>query len=238
MKAPKFGKPYPLFNTGNIIALNQVILADQFDDIAKSTFVGSYYSDGYASFIQRNLQGPNVLDVGCGSGLSTEFFPEITHMLDASPQRCAEAARRNPTRDVQMGASEALPHNAESMQTVLYLHGFWQARSDYEVLLEVSRVLTLGGRFIFDIPDIRRTNVEFGRLLEPRCYMRVLRDFGFEIVEHRTIDEWDTCFCVEKTEEFNPTKMRKIQVIASSAKENGEDLYRVRNLDVLDYTGR
>lgn len=222
---------YPLFRLEHMKTLNRVIQEDEYDDVAKSEFVGCYYSDDYLAFLQRNIVGKKVLDVGCGSGKAFGMLP-ITHALDANPVR-AEAARKAGKVKVSVGASEYLPYPAAFFDTVLYLHGFFQARSDYEAVMEANRVLKIGGRFLFDLPYLGRTNLEFGRIFEPRSYIRVLRDFGFEVVEHRTIDEWDEGIALEKIEDFNPQRMRKLQLI-----DAGDGLFRARNLNENDYTIR
>lgn len=235
---------YPLYRADNLRALNRIILEDEFDDVAKANYVGCVFSGNYLDFLRRNVDGLHnlgtqlgVLDIGCGSGASFELIPEITAALDANPSR-ADTARNEAKRlgrsvDIRVGASECLPFSPASMSVVLYLHGFFQARSDYEAIMEINRVLAVGGRFIFDLPHLGRTNLEFGRIFEPRAYIRVLRDFGFELVERRTIDNWDEAICVEKVEDFDYRRMKKLQLVET---ENG--LFQVRNLNDQDYTLR
>lgn len=229
----RYAKPlYPLFRLENLIRLNRVILEDEFDDSAKADYVGCAYSDGYVDFIQRNIIGERVLDLGCGSGRSFGIFP-ITAATDASPLRADAARRASGEVDVRLGAAECLSFDSASMDTVLYLHGFFQARSDYEAIIEVNRVLRVGGRFIFDLPAMNRVNLEFGRIFEPRSYVRILRDFGFDLVELREIDEWDVGIAVEKVEDWDYRRMKKLQLVE---KENG--LFKALNLDPDDYTKR
>lgn len=220
---------YPLCRPSNLLTLNRVILEDQFNDAAKADFVGCVFSDAYLAFLQRNVRKGAVLDLGCGSGRSFSLLP-ITHACDANPVRAAAARRSSGSVEVREGAAECLPFQPKSMDTVLYLHGFFQARSDYEAIMETNRVLKVGGRFIFDFPHFKRTNLEFGRIIEPRSYVRILRDFGFDLVELREIDEWDIGLCVEKTEDFNYRRLKKLQLI-----EKADGLFEARNLDHEDY---
>lgn len=237
----KMGMPagalYPLYRPENIALLNRVILEDEFDDAAKAAFIGCIFSDDYLAFLRRNLVGERILDLGCGSGGSFALLP-ITHGLDASPRRVEAAqAFSNNNREagkgveVLAGASECLPYADAQFDTVLYLHGFFQVRSDYEALMEINRVLDFGGHFIFDFPHISRDNLEFGRVLEPRSYITsILKDFGFDLVERRTIGQWDEGICVEKVENFDYRRMKKIQLVPA-----GGSSFYVKNADTEDY---
>jgi SAM-dependent methyltransferase len=228
---------YPLFRKENIEALNRAIREDEFDDLAKHRLMGYVYPPDYIEFIERNLlEGPTA-DIGCGSGASFSLLP-ITHALEANPQRhllASAAAAKNNVR-CHLGAAECLPWEPGSLTNILHLQGFFQVRSDWEALIEYNRALALGGRFIFDLPSEGRP-VVFGRNLEVRSYVKILGDYGFEPVEVRRLDEHFgfTAVCVEKTEEWHYSKMKKVQLVPS---EEHEGLYLARNLDPNDWTLR
>ena len=228
MKKPS----YPLFRPDNIRQLNQAIQDDEFDDLAKHALMGYVYVQDFIEFVERNLQpaGP-ILDVGCGSGASFDIFP-ITHALEANPQRHLMAAARKQCH-VRLGAAECLPFDAGTMGNVLHLQGFFQVRSDWEALIEYNRVLIMGGRFIFDLPSVHRP-VVFGRTFEARSYVKVLADYGFALVEMRDLSDGFIAVCMEKTREWDPAKMRKLQLVPS-----GEgDTFFAKNLDPNDWTHR
>jgi SAM-dependent methyltransferase len=232
---------YPLYRASNLRALNRVILEDEFDDAAKAEHVGCILADAYVEFVQRNaFPSGNWLDMGCGSGGIFDVLTRITHALDANPMRAARAAAKGSV-EVANGASECTPFADRSFMTVTYLHGFFQVRSDYEALMEVNRMLDMGGRFIFDLPNIARTNLEFGRLIEPRSYVRnILEDFGFELVERRLLNDWDEAICVEKVADFDYRKLKKLQLVWVNTTDDADAkaMYIANNLDPNDYTVR
>lgn len=221
---------YPLYRPENITLVNRAIQEDEFDDLAKHRLMGYVYPDDYLSFITRNLVAGSVLDVGCGSGASFGLLP-ITHALEANPGRFAKAKALGGV-DVRLGAAECLPFD-EGIGNILHMQGFFQVRSDVEAIIEYNRLLMLGGRFIFDIPSLGRP-VVFGRTFEPRSYVKVLSDFGFELVELRELsdDFGFTAICLEKTKEWHYTDMKKVQLVPSEH----EGLYSAKNLRPDDWS--
>ena len=223
---------YKLYKKSVIKALNEPLQDDEFDDDAKA--VGSLYeiSDAYAGFMERNVKCGAVLDLGCGSGRSFARFHFITHGLDCNPGRASAAQAKTDKVEVGVGVAEALPYDTGSLTTVLFMQGFFQVRSDYEALYEINRVLCMNGRFIFDLPNPARADIiVFGRIIEPRSYCRImLADFGFEVVERRSIDNWYEAIAVEKIADFDARRLRKIQVVPV---EGG--LCRVNNYDATNW---
>jgi SAM-dependent methyltransferase len=209
-------------------------LEDEFDDVAKQEFAGYVYSEGFLAFVGRNLLEGPTLDVGCGSGSSFALFP-ITSALEANPSRYERAKMAGAGKvDVRLGAAECLPFGPGSMANVLHLQGFFQVRSDWETMIEYNRVLGLGGRFIFDFP-IPSKNVVFGRPFGSRGYAKVLCDFGFDLVELREpLEDGFAAMCLEKKEEWDYRKMKKIQLIPRG--DGG--LYEAKNFDSEDWTYR
>jgi len=235
---------YPLCRPENLELLNRVIRTDEFDDDAKGSFTGCHYSEGYLDFIRRNLhKNGDHLDLGCGSGTLLRHIDTVTAMGDGNPHRVhkakALAEELGLSVDVRLCASECLPWDPLSFGTITYLHGFFQVRSDYEVLMEVNRALWVGGHFIFDLPAFwRAEDLEFGRVIDPKSYVtNILKDFGFRLVEQRLIDDWDEAICVEKVRAFDWERMKKLQLIEVT---EGPclGLFDVRNLRKNDYTLR
>jgi len=229
-------KLYPLYRPENIQALNRAIQEDEFDDLAKHRLMGYVYPPDFIEFIERNLVDGPTADIGCGSGASFKLLP-ITHALEANPSRCALAVHRSLGKvDVQNGAAEHLPWEPESLSNILHLQGFFQVRSDWEALIEYNRALTVGGRFIFDLPTEGRP-VVFGRNLEVRSYVKILGDYGFEPVEVRRLSDHFgfTAVCVEKTSNWHYSRMKKVQLVPS---EEHDGLFHARNLDPNDWTLR
>ena len=222
---------YPVVRLANLRDLNKVILEDGYDDLAKHKALGYVYCDDFVSFVDRNLAPGLILDVGCGSGASFALW-HVTHALEANPDRFL-AAKRHEHVDVRLGAAECLPWQPSSIENVLHLQGFFQVRSDWEAMIENNRVLTLGGRFIFDFPSAEQ-GVVFGRSYGARGYVKALEDFGFELVEMRLMPDGYYAVCLEKTADWNLDRMHKIQLVPArdddSPVGNGR-LYRANNFD-------
>lgn len=227
-------KLYPLFRVSNIQQLNRAIQEDEFDDLAKHELMGYVYPPDYLEFIERNLTPGTVLDAGCGSGASFALLP-VTHALEANPARHALAARHAGV-DVRLGAAECLPFEPGSINNVLHLQGFFQVRSDWETMIEYNRVLPVGGRFLFDVPKLGRP-VVFGRTFEIRSYVKLLVDYGFELVEIRELsdDFGFTAVCLEKTHDWDYSQMKKVQLVPSPEHDG---LFSARNLDPNNWSLR
>jgi len=106
---------------------------------------------------------PNVLDLGCGTGrllerLATEI-PDLRGTgLDFSPQMLRVARQRNrhhPRLIYVEGKAESLPFADGQFDAVFNTISFLHYSEPKQVLNEVARVLTPGGRFyLVDITSI------------------------------------------------------------------------------------
>lgn len=218
----------PLYRAENIRALHEVIRTDEYDDAAKSAFCGGVADTEYLDFVERNLKRRRVLEIGCGSGLLAQRMG-VDVAVDANPFRLA----RVKDTEAVLAVAEHLPFDAGWFSSAVYMHGYFQVRSDWEALIEINRVLETGGVFVFDLPLPGRGPLEFGRVFEPRAYVRMLRDFGFEPIEHRAVNRWEYLIAVEKTEDFNWRRMQKMQVVLDS-----EGVIQLNNVDLNDYMVR
>ena len=68
--------------------------------------------------------------------------------------------------------------------------------------------------------------------MHPRAYAKVIEDFGFSLLEYREFEDGFVGIAMEKVEDFNPDRMRKLQLV-----KQGE-LFVAKNLVDGDWTFR
>ena len=228
------------FREENIKALCESMVNDKFEELSQydneAEFDPAY--EPILMFVHRNIKSGRVLDVGCGSGASFNIFPDLTDAIEPNHERYIIAKKRGeegvPSVDVVQGFVEALPFKDHAFSTILMINTWGHVRSDFEALIEINRKLKSGGHFIFNISG-DELDIYAGRAgYAPRNWRRILRDFGFEIVEYREIKYTsgrksgakvsDHCVCVSKEEEFNPENLRKMQIV-----EVTTGLYKINN---------
>ena len=215
-----------LFRQENIMALYRAIRGDQYDDRAQAEAKGDL-PDDLVVFVKRNVLSGNILECGCGSRCLALYGVGVTHALEPSEhmfQRQVKSLDKSDIMvEVRQGVVECIPDDwiRSGFSTVIFLNGFFQVRSDYEALIEVNAALRIGGRFIFNLYTDDSEDIVCGRVLGLRNYIRVLREFGFSPVEVRETG----MVCVEKTRAFDPSHLRKLQLVEAS-----DGLYKAMNL--------
>jgi len=131
-----------------------------------------------------DLNGKTILDVGCGSGYSTElifrkYTPARLIAFDLMPEQICLAVKRNIPVDFFVGDATNIDIDnricgAAFVFGILHHIPRWQKAVD-----EISRVLEPGGFLLIEEPEARFTS---WRQLE-----RGLNTTGFEILEERKI---------------------------------------------------
>lgn len=221
------------FREENINALTQAILEDQYSDAAQieareeheQSYTKGAEGDALLSFVKRNIKHP-ALEVGAGGGdytirnnIVSEYYLEpsksradrLTKLIAATQ---VDSVLKNSIQ-VIAGLMECIPDEIQdgSLECVLFLNGFWQVRSDYECLIEVNRVLAIGGRFIFNLAQNDDEDLICGRVIGYKNYLRILKEFGFEIYEARD----EGFICVRKVKDFDPRDLRKLQLVKNES---------------------
>jgi len=226
-----------LYDESVINVWSSLFKLDKYDDVIqreqyKEKFAkGSEESQRLFNFVARNLKETSrqkILDIGCGGGLSFEMFP-ITHGIEPGDIRYAKAVKYADANDVIVvqGVAEAIPFPDKMFDAVLSLNAIEHARSDYEVMIEVNRVLKMGGMFILTYQDAREKFVApTGRTYNGDHLVDRMKDYGFGLVEKRYYPggSWGSGIAVEKLKDFDVKDLLKVQHV-----KRGK-LWEIRNL--------
>jgi SAM-dependent methyltransferase len=103
--------------------------------------------------------GGRTLEVGAGSGLNIEHYPEAVtelvitepspHMLDHLRAALDEHTPPVGSATIEQAAAEDLPYDDASFDTVAMTFVLCSVEDPARVLDEIARVLTPGGRYLF-----------------------------------------------------------------------------------------
>jgi ubiquinone/menaquinone biosynthesis C-methylase UbiE len=164
--------------------------------------------------------GMRVLDVGCGTGVTTRVVLQVlgdsghVYALDISAPMLDVAREQINSEQVTFIQADAatitnLPDR--SVERVVCNSVFWQFRHKPQVMAELKRVLTPAGRFIFNVPEpyfifeaiprSRKVSVLFEQLAAERYGVGrqdlrsievFLHNYGFEIVGKQMLERTRT----------------------------------------------
>jgi hypothetical protein len=198
-----------LYRKKNIKELIKVLDIDEYDDTKHRKSLNVTITPNF-DFLERNIKGNKILELGCGNGDLFDVLP-ITHAIEPCSKRFKRAVQNNKVKVIK-GCSECIP-KLPMMDSVFFIDGFFQVRSLYESLIEINRILRVNGRFIFNFYVSEDQDIVVGVVLEKNNILRILKDFGFEsTIECRsTIINYNRFpkpikniqICVEKTRNFD-----------------------------------
>jgi ubiquinone/menaquinone biosynthesis C-methylase UbiE len=106
--------------------------------------------------------GMRVLDLGCGTGITTQAVLERLgteghiYALDISAPMIAVARRQISSSQVtflEADAANFADRLEEAVDRVVCNSVFWQFRRKPEVMAQIGRVLRPDGRFVFNVPE-------------------------------------------------------------------------------------
>lgn len=178
-------------------------------------------------FLSLYSKGDRILEIGCGHGALLNQYG-INYAVEPSQKRYDNAKLKLPEGQVKQNVAECLEFEDRYFQTVIMLNGFFQVRSDYETLIEINRVLSKGGSFIFNILTNDKIDAVLGRILGGNNTIRILGQFGFELVAklkynagQRFVggEQESIIICAEKVREFDYRYLNLPQV-----KEPGKNI--------------
>ena len=140
------------FRKENIDLLASAIEGDEFNDVAQIETKGDQPSE-LVDFLKRNIKGNTVLECGCGSGRLIDSGIIASHYLEPSKTMLAELAKKACIPEVKsfmQGVIEYIPWDIK-FDTIFFMNGFFQVRSDFEAIIEISNHLTDRGIFCTNI---------------------------------------------------------------------------------------
>lgn len=92
-----------------------------------------------------------ILDVGCGTGLSTHFFGRNCSGIDPSQQMVSEAKRKYPDIEFKQAPAEKIPYADDTFDLVVSISAAHLFENPGAALREIIRVGKL--RFVISFPD-------------------------------------------------------------------------------------
>ena len=138
-------------------------VVDYYNNIAKQ-YDNDRFANTYGRFIDQqerraldslNVSPEGTLDLPCGTGRLTDYASEGA---DASVEMLKIAQKQHPDKQFTLTDACKTPFQDRSFETVLSFHFLMHLdeESVVKVLHEMHRIIAPGGRWICDIPSLRR----------------------------------------------------------------------------------
>ena len=137
---------------------------------AVETMVEYRVKSSRENLVQR-VKGPDILEVGVGTGKNMRYYPEGSHVtaIDLSPGMLARARKRAAKMkldvDLREGDVQDLDFRDQSFDTILATFVFCSAPDPVKGLEEVLRVCKSGGRLLL-LEHVRPKNPITARLFD------------------------------------------------------------------------
>jgi len=193
------------------------IINDQFDDVAQNENVWEGFADRniLEEFFARNRRNGRALDIGCGSGDSL-YHLDIGYALEPHPDRFVRTKDKFKNDDrveIKQGWAENIPWPDEHFDTVMSWGTMMFVRSMMEALIEVNRVLTHGGIFVFDV--VTYTTMPIAQTVDRCCFPKYVEILGFRNVEVRPFGDRHykrIAVATQKVAIFDPRSLQLPQI--------------------------
>lgn len=123
----------------------------------EQTSDGKFCSRAYLAIIKKlnEQDGATLLDIGCGTGIILDQIngKKKLYGIDLSPNMIEQAKKRlGDKAELKIGDAEVLPWKSESFDTVCCTFSFHHCPCPEKVILEMNRVLKIGGYLILADP--------------------------------------------------------------------------------------
>lgn len=175
---------------------------------------GEYSDDRYRWTIWTFLpscQGKRILEVGCGGGKLLELLKPLNDVVgvDASADGIAACDARGIEGHCIDASSEPLPFADESFDFVICLETIEHMMNPYYALIEMRRVLRLGGRLVCSVPNpIWGHIMLYPGLFEYKNFRCFLEQCGFEVTR---VEPWEWA----PRETILPRSLREVRLLRS-----------------------
>lgn len=150
------------------------------------------------------VEGPEVLEVGVGTGKNIPFYPSGTHItaIDLTPGMLERAKRKadklGNDAELLLGDAQALPFKGNSFNTIVATCVFCSVPDPILGLREILRVIKPGGTVLF-IEHVRSRNPVLGTLMDIANPL-IVRTMGPNI-NRRTVENVRKAgLCIERVE--------------------------------------
>lgn len=108
------------------------------------------------AFIDPDARQGRLLDIGCGNGAQTAFFASVSDLvvgIDIVPLIETENPADKTSFQFVRGSALELPFRDESFHTVTAFEVLEHVPDDARAIAEISRLIPVGGRFIYSLPN-------------------------------------------------------------------------------------
>jgi ubiquinone/menaquinone biosynthesis C-methylase UbiE len=149
------------------------------------TFRGTYPN---LKFSGKNLDGKNLLEIGCGDGRNMPLFHELgakLHGTEVSQKICEVTTQRlknlGMNIDLKLGFNHELPFNDSMFDCVVACHSFYYVSPNTTIknnIAEVARVMKPGGWLFMDLIGSDCFLFKDATLLEDKLYRCNKDPFG------------------------------------------------------------
>lgn len=136
---------------------NSMEQKNQYNDFAQE-YADSFLNyntnsiEAYFKYLNLDLRGKAVLDVGCGDGYDLANLQQkgaLIFGIDASEEMVKLAQQQNSEGTIRVGAAEDIPFPNQSFDVVVSKWVFQATPAIDPIYKEVARVLKPGGTLIF-----------------------------------------------------------------------------------------
>ena len=177
-----------LYRIENMLTVKKILEADEDFDVDSGS-----HSEKCIKFVQEYTKSGKILEVGCGKGKLFESVA-VTDAIEPVSKRLEVDITKERAKKygvcLKYGFAECIPYDDNLFDTIIMLQVYEHVRSDLETLLEVSRVLKIGGHFIIASPQ---ASVEphfiptHWRVICPSFFIEMMYRMGFILLKRQEL---------------------------------------------------
>ena len=166
------------------------MLSETYDIIAKDFAKTRIFTWTWTDEFMENIQKySTILDIGCGNGRNLCYKNMIMYGLDLSVEQLKNFSLENNNR-IQANMI-SIPFRDNSFDNIIAVASFHHLRTLLErrqCLLEMNRVLTIGGKILLSVWSIN----------QPKKTKRTFNEYGDTIVYWKNIPRYYYIFQLEE----------------------------------------